>query len=206
MEGQLVKMGEIGSTGILTVAVRSERAKLTEWVASGGLLFEWLAEKNGFYAFESALHIFPIGKKEGVMDLETWNSTDVWREAYGDLANGYLFFGEDILGNQFCLNQDGIDSLDAETGQVTHLADRLVIKEYEFHTGYLLAHGWQLANRPLNPGERLVPKTLFVTGGGFPKQNLYAVDSRKGMRVPGHLSPPIKDPPHRARGPVSILP
>jgi len=158
-------------------------------------LFEWLAEKNGFYAFESALHIFPIGKKEGVMDLETWNSTDVWREAYGDLANGYLFFGEDILGNQFCLNQDGIDSLDAETGQVTHLADRLVIKEYEFHTGYLLAHGWQLANRPLNPGERLVPKTLFVTGGDFTIENLYAVDSVKGMRFRGDIAQQIKDLP-----------
>ena len=31
---------------------------------------------HGFYAFESALHIFPAGVKKDVMDVETWNASD----------------------------------------------------------------------------------------------------------------------------------
>lgn len=170
MTEHLLKLASIGSREILTGPLLAESIKLSGW-ACGEALFEWLSEKNGFYAFESALHIFPLGKKDGVMDLESWNSTEMWRDAYGDLARGYLFFGEDIFGDQFCLKQGGIGRFDAETGQVTHLASGLsewavlVLREYEHQTGYPLAHGWQVANRPIEPGERLAPKMPFVWWG-----------------------------------------
>jgi hypothetical protein len=204
MNGDLLKLAGIGSKEILTVPCPAEDVRLSGFVC-GRELFEWLSEKNGFYAFESALHIFPLGTKDGVMDLESWNSSTLWRDAYGDLANGYLFFGEDTFGNQFCLKPDGIGSFDAETAQVTHLANslsdwaRLVIKEYELHTGYPLAHGWQLANRPLAPGERLLPKMPFVTGGDYTIENLYATDCVEGMRFRGEIAVHIQYIPEGAQ-------
>jgi hypothetical protein len=139
---------------------------------------KWLSCKNGFYAFESALHVFPIGMKTGIMDLKSWNSPDLWRDAYGNLADRYLFFGEDVFGNQFCLTDDGVGSFEAETCAVTQLARtlhdwaKLLLSEYELHTGYRLAHQWQSRNRALKVGERLAPKMPFVTGGEYVVDNL----------------------------------
>jgi len=197
----LSKLAEIGSKGILTEPLFSEDAGLKEWGSNGAELLEWLKQKNGFYAFESALHVFPIGAKDGVMDLETWNRPDAWRGTYAGLADGYLFFGEDIFGNQFCLKRDGIGSFDAETGAVTHLADnlsgwaKLILSDFELHTGQRLAHAWQSQNRPLKPGERLVPKTPFVTGGEYAIQNLAAIEASRGMTFRGDLAVQIRDLP-----------
>src|SRR5881394_4570455 len=106
MNDPLLRLAEIASHGILTPPLPSEHAALDGCGRNGEACLGWLRQKNGFYAFESALHVFPIGSKEGVMDLETWNLPDTWRNTYGGLADGYLFFGEDTFGNQFCLTQD----------------------------------------------------------------------------------------------------
>jgi hypothetical protein len=42
-----------------------------------------LLQKNGFYAFEAALHIFPITADRGT-GLEGWNPASLWRSEYGD--------------------------------------------------------------------------------------------------------------------------
>jgi hypothetical protein len=47
-------------------------------------------------------------RKDGVMDPETWNLPGTWRDIYQDMANGHLFFAEDVFGDQFCLKQGGI--------------------------------------------------------------------------------------------------
>jgi hypothetical protein len=204
MSADLLKLASIGSKEILTAPLPAEEHKLSSW-GWGSALFDWLSKKNGFYAFESALHIFPLGTKDGVTDVERWNSAELWRDTYGDLAEGYLFFGEDVFGNQFCLKQDGIGSFDAETAEVTHLANnlsdwaKLVLKQYELHTGYPLAHRWQLANRPLQPEERLIPRMPFVTGGPYDIENLHAIDSVKGMRGRGKLAVQIQSLPDGAQ-------
>ena len=58
----------------------------------GTELFHLLRKKNGFYAFESALHVFPVASPGG-MSLEEWNADSLWRNGYGDLAKG-LFFSQ----------------------------------------------------------------------------------------------------------------
>jgi len=118
MNDPLLDLAGIGSVGIMTAPLPSEGNRLRDWDCNGAALLKWLRQKNGFYAFESALHVFPIGTKDGVMDLETWNHLDTWRDTYDGLANGYLFFAEDIFGNQFCLQQDGTSGFEAETGAV----------------------------------------------------------------------------------------
>lgn len=75
-----------------------------------------LRVRNGFFAFEGALHVLPAGGQPGVMTLEEWNSSHLWSHEYGDLADGLFFFAEDAFGNQFCLREDRVCLFDAETG------------------------------------------------------------------------------------------
>ncbi len=96
-------------------------------------LIELLHERNGFYAFESALHVLPsnclksgvsIGTDTSVthtgtlllsqddndqlmesrIDIERWNMDMLWRHEFGTSAEGLLFFAEDIFGEQFALS------------------------------------------------------------------------------------------------------
>ena len=63
--------------------------------ALGPELFLMLEGKNGFYAFESALHIFPL-TGDPASGLAAWNADSCWRGNYQDLSDGMLFFAEEI--------------------------------------------------------------------------------------------------------------
>ncbi|MFZ0815639.1 MAG: hypothetical protein WAM78_08970 [Candidatus Sulfotelmatobacter sp.] len=69
-------------------------AKILEPFSHGPELFNMLESKNGFYAFKSALHVFPLTSAIE-MSLEEWNADTLWRNGYRDLAEGLLFFAED---------------------------------------------------------------------------------------------------------------
>src|SRR4051812_6689365 len=67
-----------------------------------------LRRRNGFYAFESALHVFPFGREEGVLDLETWNVASTWRDEYAGQMDGCLVFAEDTFGFPFCIESGAV--------------------------------------------------------------------------------------------------
>jgi len=92
----------------------------------GASLFHMLQLKNGFYAFESALHVFPV-TSDPETGLQAWNDGSLWRGEYRDLAEGLLFFAEDIFQDQFCLSrkQNHLLRFHAETGGTTFVADSL---------------------------------------------------------------------------------
>lgn len=163
-----------------------------------------LEQRNGFYAFESALHLFPsysVGSEIGVLE---WNSDNLWRTSFNRLADGCFFFGEDVFGGQFCIKDDKIHIFEPETGALEFLADNFedwassILSDFDLLTGYSLAHRWQIQNGPIPPGKRLLPKIPFVVGGEFALENLYLVDSVKGMRFRGELAIQIKDLPDGA--------
>ena len=64
-------------------------------------LLDMLGLKNGFYAFESALHVLPSHSNEYEFGLDEWNSGALWRHEYGKMVDGCLFFAEDVFGGQF---------------------------------------------------------------------------------------------------------
>ena len=134
-------------------------------------LLAMLSVKNGFYSFESALHVFPDRSKEAEIGLDEWNSAELWIKWYQGLAEGCLFFAEDIFGNQFCIKENQIFTFDAETGQLSHLADNLegwahaVLDDYGVLTGYTIAREWQESYGKIPVGKRLAPKRFFVVGG-----------------------------------------
>src|SRR5579872_4767261 len=91
----------------------------------GKALLGVLSVKNGFYAFESALHVFSTCSEGHEISLNHWNSSTLWRHEYGPLAEGSLFFSEDAFGNQFCLKAGKVCQFDAETGALDVLGDSL---------------------------------------------------------------------------------
>lgn len=160
-----------------------------------------LRQKNGFFAFESALHCFPAGNDLAAMSLDRWNSEALWRFEYGDLARGKFFFAEDAFGNQFCLQDERVTQFDAETGDEEVIADSLegwaerILTDYSLLTGYPLLHEWQSINGRLAQSMRLMTKVPFVLGGEYAVGNLYALASVTGMRTRGNLARQICDLP-----------
>ncbi len=173
-------------------------------LVNGGLV-ELLRERNGFYAFEAALHVFGSGNAVAGGSLEDWNASTSWRAAFQGLADGFVFFAEDILGSQFALRDGNVYTFDPETGVAEFMAGSLegwageLLSDYELLTGFPLAHAWQQENGPIRTGHRLVPKRPFVLGGDYAPSNLYSADAADGMRVRGELAVQIKDLPDGAQ-------
>jgi hypothetical protein len=169
----------------------------------GQQLFGLLKSRNGFYAFEQALHVFPVSCSGLPVDydLETWNSPGLWRGEYADLAEGLLFFAEDIFQDQFCLSAAGVLRFKAETGRAEVMGDsvehwaRRVLSRHREETGWPFAREWQARNGPLPRGKRLMPITPFFLGGAFEIGNLWAGDALQGMRAKGDLAVQTKSLP-----------
>ncbi|MGN8141417.1 SMI1/KNR4 family protein [Pseudomonas sp. 22105] len=161
-----------------------------------------LRRRNGFYAFEGALHVFPSESSQNETGLSDWNHTDLWRSGYKGLADSGVFFAEDIFGGQFCIKDDKIYIFDPETGSLEYLAAdieswaQMVLNDYEVLTGYPLAHQWQKRNGPIAAGMRLLPKVPFVMGGEFSLDNLYVVNALEGMRLRADIADKIKSLPN----------
>jgi hypothetical protein len=142
-------------------------------------LINLLNKRNGFYGFESALHVFPVetdGEEIGLID---WNDNSLWIDCYDDLARNAIFFAEDVFGGQFCIKKDGIYTFDPETGSFDYLAPDInewcknILEDYQVLTGYPLANAWQKKYGSIPAGYRLAPKIPFVVGGKYEPDNLY---------------------------------
>lgn len=174
-----------------------------------------LCERNGFYVFESALHVFPWADSDvggEVVGLQAWNAEKTWREWYSDLLDGIFFFAEDVFGGQFGIRDDRIVLFEPEAGEVEPVADSLedwacqILSNFSQMTGYPVAHAWQVANGPIPVGKRLLPKLPFILGGSFDEENLIAVDAVKGMRYRGELWQQLRDLPDGAQVKLKPLP
>jgi hypothetical protein len=173
----------------------------TARISSSEGLRALLVQRNGFFAFESALHVFSTNSSPLSYGLDEWNSSNLWRRSYGDLTDGLLFFAEDVFGGQFCLKDEKVYSFNPETGDLAPIAEDLeawahaVLDDYDFLTGYSLAHEWQEKNGALESKSRLIPKVPFVCGGEYNVENLIAIDAVRAMRSRGNLATQIQTLP-----------
>ncbi|MDK9607392.1 SMI1/KNR4 family protein [Lelliottia wanjuensis] len=164
-------------------------------------LKELLAVKNGFYGFESALHVFPYESTDEEIGLLDWNEKSLWIAYYNDMALDAFYFAEDVFGSQFCVRNDGIYSFDPETADFSKIAEtindwcHLILNDYNILTGYSLAHSWQKLHGAIPPGHRLVPKIPFVTGGEYDIENLYLECTYKSLIARANLALQIRDIP-----------
>lgn len=174
-------------------------------------LIQLLAIKNGFYAFEGALHVLPdigIPPERGLLD---WNAGTSWRKDYAGMADNAVFFAEDAFGVQFCIQGDGVSTFDPETGAFATIAADLehwaeeILGAFAVLTGHPVIRAWQMRHGPLPAGARLVPIIPFVMGGAFDETNMRAVDATKGMSYRASIAVQIRDLPDGTRVKVEVV-
>jgi hypothetical protein len=210
------KLLSIATAPIVSSGAVKEPAS-DEWLKNESLkkLFEMLSKKNGFYAFEGALHVLPSidsAKQENIIGLHAWNESSLWRDWYQGITDGLFFFAEDVFGGQFALRGNEVVSFDPETAEIELLAPSFedwtgeLLVNYEQLTGYTVANAWQQLNGSIPMGMRLLPKTPFILGGSYEVSNLYAIDSIKGMRYRGELWEQLRDLPDGTPVKLSVLP
>ena len=207
----LEKLVSIGSpaTGSKEVVINLE--DFSSYGRLGDELLAMLNLKNGFYAFESALQIFPAAHFVQEMTLSRWNSHGLWKFEYRGLAEGKLFFAQEAFGNQFCIFQDQVWFFDAETGDMEFSADSIngwvdkILADYGMQTGYPLMRDWQKINGKIQASHRLMPKTPFVLGGEYALSNLYSLNAVSAMKSRGNLAKQIKDLPDGAQVEFKII-
>jgi hypothetical protein len=184
------------------VSTPPDNSEIVQRFTLGPELLCMLKSKNGFYAFESALHVFPLtnASVEGASLVE-WNSDSLWRGDFGDLTAGLMFFAENVLQDQFCLSGSGVLRFNAETGGTDFIADSLenwagvILRDYDRQTGWTLANKWQSENGPLPRGKRLMPKSPFFLGGAYTMENLWAGDAAEGMRFKADVAMQTRNMP-----------
>lgn len=177
----------------------------------GNELLQLLTKRNGFYCFESALHVFPSACDPTLMSIERWNSNDLWRKEYGSAVEGHVFFAEDVFGDQFGLNRGKVYRFDPESGEIEESATNLekwagrILADTDYETGYPLASAWQQQNGPLAPGTRLVPKVPFILGGEYKVDNLYALDAIEAMKYRADIWNQIRNLPDGTPVNIKVL-
>lgn len=210
------KLLSIASQAIGVTVVTDAFASIDQWRGeSFRQLLRMLSIKNGFFAFEGALHVFPwmdSASKENYLSLQSWNEKTLWRDWYQGLTDGLFFFAEDAFGGQFAIRGSEIVSFDPESGELDFIASSFeswvseLLSNYAQLTGYPLAHSWQSINGPIPMGQRLLPKTPFILGGRYEENNLYAVDAVLGMRYRGELWVQLRDLPDGAQVRLRVFP
>lgn len=196
------KLCSLGSSPIVaTLDLPSAEKSLIISECHKGELLHLLKIKNGFYAFESALHVFPFVMENWFenQDLVRWNLPSTWQHMYGETPSLFAF-AEDIFGYQFSSYKDRIVRFDPETGDVEDLCATveewaaLICQDFNVQTGYPIAHRWQAAKGRIQPGNRLVPIYPFVSSQGtYELSNLYEVNAVKGMLSRADLARQIKN-------------
>lgn len=158
-----------------------------------------LDRRNGFFAFETALEVFPAGASPFSYSLAEWNGA-LWKPVYGDMAPPGVCFAQDICGMQFFLDGE-VYAFDPETAEVAHLTATLeewarkVVDHSEAAVGQPLAHAWRALNGRLPPKRRLTPLKPFVLGGPLAVDNLVALDAAAAMRLRAELAHQLRDIP-----------
>lgn len=194
----------IASPAICAAPTGNVRAPLLESELSNEL-DATLRLRNGFYAFESALHVFPLEDCGAEIGLERWNSQDLWRNEYKDLLTGHLFFAEDVFGGQFSIRDDQVWIVDPETGESTAISTSIegwaqnMVEDHRVLTGWPLAHEWQMKHGPIPIGKRLMPGRLFTLGGEFEVANLAPVDAIQAMQLRGNIATQLAGAPDKAK-------
>lgn len=200
MTPSLVRLIEdsIGPIG-LPIEWTEAESLLKPWGPRGEELAELLSERNGLFAFDSALLVRPLGKADPLQDLLSWNKREAWKE-YGTLPK-LLFFAEDVFGHPFAIEGEKIVTFDLETGEREEFAESLesfatkIFDDPSLHTGWPLAHEWQEEHTALPLGARLAPKRPFVLGGDYVLDNLVPVNEVAGLTARANLAHQLRDLP-----------
>lgn len=206
------KLRSISGSFLLPRWAGNEADILSQYGEIGRELLALLTTRNGFYAFESALEVFPIGSSKQLISLASWNDSRLWRSEFGRLIPATsLFFAQDAFGNQFAINGSEIALFYSEFAEFERMASSLnewtevILSDWRGYSGFELAHEWQAEHGPLQAGQRLIPKVPFVIGGKYELGNLYCGDIVDAMRFRGSLARQLLNVPDGTPSNIKIM-
>lgn len=201
MSTALERILEISSGAI--VSQKPDKLQITsyfkKWHSRGSELEQLISTRNGFWTYESSLLVRPFSNSKPPLGIIEWNDENLWKSDFDWDLNHILCFAEDLFGCQFCIVEEKVCLFDPETGQLENFANSLqdwamaIIGDFEFRTGYPLAHAWQIKNSILIPGSRLLPKIPFALGGKYDLENLYASKDVDGMIFRANIANQIRN-------------
>ncbi|MEO0600013.1 MAG: hypothetical protein AAF211_01175, partial [Myxococcota bacterium] len=150
-----------------------------------------------------ALLLPPSGDNRGAVTFEQWNRGE-WRCHYAAWHRARVFAFDAFL-DMFAEMDGQVVRLNPYTAEVEAHAPSLeewaakLLADYDFETGWSIAHAWQVQNRRLRQDERLVPRTPFVLGGGYDVDNVVAVEMRHAIGPIAELYEQLRDLPDGAQ-------
>ena len=131
--------------------------------------------------------------------------------SYERLINEEYFFAEDVIGNQYSIEEEGCFRFDAETAAKEKISSTLdgwadhILREPDLLTGRIMAATWQEEKGLLKARDRLIPLQPFVLGGEFQLANLIQIEAAEGMRRRGPLALQIHDRPEGSEVTINIV-
>lgn len=159
----------------------------------------FLQVHNGLSAFNGGLRIFGT-VSDSLPALEEWNSSVGWRVAYNELDEGLCFFAEDILGNQFGFDRQGmVWRFLAETGDREPCGKDfeewldIVLADPAEELSLWLLEDWLRENSKPRLSEHLCPKMPFVAQGATEISNLYTCGRLESMSFKGSFAHQIRN-------------
>jgi hypothetical protein len=164
-------------------------------------LYNMLHEKNGFFLFGPALHVFPCESNELSWGIVDWNMPGLWKHEYSSFVDLGLCFAEDIFGNQFCIKDGSVFSFDVETGNLKQIASSLddwaglILGNDRFWTGWPIAQQWSEIHGAFPLHKRFHAATPFCCGGSYGLENLRPIDAGEMMAGWGSFATQIRNIP-----------
>jgi hypothetical protein len=161
---------------------------------------ELLCLHDGLIAFDGGLRCFGIACRL-LPGLSSWNRSDGWRASYRELADGLMFFAEDVFGNQFALEDGRIVRFHAETGDREFMADSFeewlntLMADPDEELSLWLLRDWRAPGNAVRSDQHLCPKLPFITGGAFEPSNLYTLDRAESMTFKGDFAWQLRNVP-----------
>jgi hypothetical protein len=155
-----------------------------------------LEAQNGGYFFGGALHLLGACDAPAWHALSAWNSPALWRDAYGELAAGITFFGEDAFGDQYGYSGHGgeVVCFEAELGRAAPVAPHFlafletVVAEAETLLPVQLVADQARLGRLPPPGGQLYAYPPLATVEARDGVTVGPVDAVEAMRVRGQLA------------------
>ena len=185
----LQKLLEVSSEPLVTERTSVRFSNTVRQIPIENELADLLNAKNGFFAFESALHVFSEQSSQPAIGMVDWNDSELWKKGYQGMADNLLCFAQDIFANQFCVRNDDIVVFHCESGSVEYFADSLddwaqkILGDFEFLTGYTFARDWQKLHGRLPLPQRLCPNLPFMLGGEYDVENMRAIEAVTIMKI-----------------------
>lgn len=135
-------------------------------------------EKNGFVAFESTFRIYDIDTLVNINSL-----------IQSELSIEGIFFGDNALGEGFCIKDDDFYRYDFELDELEFIGTGIeefsyaLLSKYNYYTGYKLAKDWMKYNNALDIHNILMPIIPFSLGGEYSNENLVAYPRCEGIKI-----------------------